>query len=65
MSKVDSLLTAAQVAEIRGVTPKTVHRWAEAGRLPIATKLPGLRGAYLFHRADVEALAAERTKVSA
>lgn len=61
MSNLDSLLTAAQVAELRGVQPKTVHRWAESGRLPVATKLPGLRGAYLFRREDVEALAAEES----
>lgn len=29
---------------------------AEAGKLPVATKLPGPNGPHLFRRADVEAL---------
>ena len=33
---------------------------ADDGRLNPAVKIPGLRGAYLFERADVERLAAER-----
>lgn len=36
------------------VTVRTVARWAASGRLPIAMKLPGERGANLYLRSDVE-----------
>jgi hypothetical protein len=35
----------------------SVNRLVRLGRLVPAKKLPGLRGSYLFNRADVEALA--------
>ena len=59
------LMTAAEVAARYGVTARTVNRWVHAGRLTPAQKLPTPTGAYLFKASDVEALAAERTKVSA
>jgi DNA-binding transcriptional MerR regulator len=65
MSNLDNVLTTKQVADRFGVAPKTVHRWVERGLLPEAGKLDGLRGARLFFRSDVDALAVERTKVSA
>ncbi len=55
----DSLITAGEAAQILGRTPRTVTRWALAGKLPPAKKLPGLTGALLFHRATVEALEAQ------
>lgn len=39
---------------------RTVIRQAEAGLIPIAAKLPGPNGAYLFRLADIEKLIAER-----
>ncbi len=48
-----NLMTAQQVAELMKVSLRTIHRMAEDGRLPIAQKLPGGTGAYLFDRADV------------
>jgi excisionase family DNA binding protein len=35
------LLTPGEVAKIFRVDPKTVSRWAEAGRVPGAFKTPG------------------------
>lgn len=52
------LVSAAEVAAIFEVDRATVTRWAQSGRLPVAVKAPGLRGANLFRRADVEALRA-------
>lgn len=52
------LITAAQAARILGVDSKTIRRRALAGLLPVAIKLPGFTGAYLFDRAAVEKLAA-------
>lgn len=51
------LLSTAEVADLRRVHVRTVHRWVATGRLTPALKLPGGTGAYLFNRSDVEALA--------
>ncbi len=53
-------MTAGEAAEVLGVTVQTVHRFATSGVLPTAMKLPGLRGARMFLRDDVERLAEER-----
>lgn len=39
----DALLTPAEVATLFRVTPKTVTRWAEAGKLPVVKTLGGHR----------------------
>ena len=54
------LIPTATAAEILDVGVATVNRWAESGKLPTAARAPGPRGARLFARPDVEALAAER-----
>lgn len=54
------LLGVSEAAELVGVSIATIKRAAVAGHLPIAHKMPGQTGAYLFHRADVEALAKGR-----
>jgi len=56
----DDLLTSSEVARLLQVSVPTINRWAGSGRLPSAQKLPGIRGAYLFRRSDVEAFASER-----
>ena len=48
-------LTPAQVARILGVSPKTVYRWATAGRIPCVVTLGGHRR---FRVDDVAAVAA-------
>lgn len=53
------LVPSATVAELARVDRATVTRWAQTGRLPVAIKAPGLRGANLFRREDVEALLRE------
>jgi len=45
---------------LRVTQASSVIRLVKAGKLTPVQKLPGLRGAYLFNRADIEALAAER-----
>ena len=52
------LLTPAEVATIFGVAPKTVTRWAQAGKLAAYRTLGGHRR---YLRADVEAAAAHVT----
>lgn len=58
------LLTTAQVAAIIGRNTRYVARLVDAGRLTPLTKLPGLRGAYLFRAVDVEAIDARRQQAS-
>lgn len=53
------LMTTAQVAERLRVTARTVNRWVEAGRLPVAQRLPGATGANLFDPATVDELEAQ------
>lgn len=53
-----ALIPTAVVCAELNVTASTVSRWVAAGRLTPAAKAPGLRGGYLFTRADVDALKA-------
>lgn len=59
MSKVTPI-TTAEVADLAGVSVKTVTRWAASGALPPLHKLSGLRGAYLFDPRAVEKFRAQR-----
>jgi excisionase family DNA binding protein len=49
----DPLLTPAEVASAFAVDPKTVTRWAKAGRLRSVKTLGGHRR---YYRSDIEAL---------
>lgn len=54
-------ITTQEALAILGLTePSTISRYVRAGKLTPARKLPWKTGAFLFLRADVEALAAER-----
>jgi excisionase family DNA binding protein len=64
MHRTSDLLTTAQVAERLGLSVPTVNRYALAGRLPVAQKLPGFRGAYLFTLEAVEAFQAAQQPVA-
>ena len=55
-----SLVSSVEAAEILGKSKSQVVRMAADGALPVACKAPGLRGAYMFARADVETLAAAK-----
>ena len=48
----DEFLTPGQVARILHVSPQTVNRWANEGRIPCTLTLGGHRR---FRRGDVEA----------
>lgn len=52
------LLTSAQVAELFGVSTKSVHRWARDGELE-HIRTPG--GSLRFYRADVDRFLAPDT----
>lgn len=51
----ESLLTSFQVAVRLGKSLRTVQRMADAGRIPIAQKLPGPNGARLFRPSEIDA----------
>ena len=54
----------AEAARILRRPVRTVNRWGQTGKLPVALKMPGVTGALLFRREDVEALA-ESSKAAA
>lgn len=60
----DELIISSQVGVILGKSPRTIARLAESGEIDYASKLPGPNGAYLFRRADIEKLAAERAEAT-
>ena len=47
----NELLTAGQVAALKGVHRTTVHHWAKDGKLAVAQTVNGIR---LFARTDVD-----------
>lgn len=59
-SQGDDLITTQQAAELLGITVAWANKRAARGSLPVAQKLPGLTGAYLFRREEIERLAAGR-----
>lgn len=62
-AETSELLGSSEACKILGIDRSSLVRRAQLGRMPIAMKLPGPNGVYLFHRADVmAALAAERSK---
>jgi excisionase family DNA binding protein len=55
----ETLVGSEEASRIIGVPRSTFLRWVQRGRVPHPTKMPGLSGAYLFFRADIEQLARE------
>lgn len=53
-------MTASDAADDLGIERSTLALWAREGKITPLMKLPGIRGAYVFARADVERLAQER-----
>ena len=53
-------MTASDAADDLGIGRSTRALWAREGKITPLMKLPGIRGAYVFARADVERLAQER-----
>lgn len=58
-------MSSGEVATLLQISIPTVNRRAKSGQLPVIAKAPGSRGAYIFDRKAVEALAAQRGQVSA
>lgn len=50
-----TLIGSAEVCEqLGGIDRSTLSRWVAAGKITPAMKLPGERGAFLFHATEVE-----------
>lgn len=58
-------ITAREAAALLGFSVATVNRMASDGRLPLARKLPGLRGHNLFDRAAIEYIARQQDREEA
>ena len=52
-----NLITTKEAAAQLGVSVSTISRMVATDRLKAATKLDGLRGAYLFRTEDIDELA--------
>jgi hypothetical protein len=59
------IIGGVEASEILGIDRSTLSRWIAAGKIVPLQQLPTSRGAFLFIRADVEQLAAERTAKAA
>jgi predicted site-specific integrase-resolvase len=57
---VASLISTAEAVEILDIDRSAFTRWVQMGRVKVAYRLPGPNGAYLFERAEIERIAAER-----
>ena len=53
----DLVDTKVALRLLKRSSPKTISRLVKAGKLTPAVKAPGIRGAYMFRRGDVEELA--------
>lgn len=65
MPNTPDLIPASEVARIYGCHVRTVHRLVAKGDLTPAIKAPGAKGAFLFRRVDVLALASNRVRGAA
>lgn len=60
------LIGSVEAARLLGRSPRTVHRLVESRELvPVVIAPGGFNGAYLFARADVEALVVARDQQAA
>lgn len=55
-----TLIGSTEARRLLHIERSTLTRWVQLGRIKPAQKLPGTTGAYLFHRSDIEELAAKR-----
>jgi hypothetical protein len=62
MPKGTEFVGSAETCRILEIHPATLLRWVADEKISPAHKLPGKNGAYLFKRADVDQLAAERAE---
>ncbi len=56
----DDIIGSTEACTILNIDKATISRWVAAGRITPGAKLPRKNGAFLFARADIDALATER-----
>ena len=54
------LMNSAEACKRLRIDRSTLSRWVAQGRIVPAGKLPGLRGAFLFHPTEVERVRGEQ-----
>jgi len=59
-TRTPEFVSAPEAARLLGVDKATLTRWAASGRIPYLFKHDGLRGPYIFDRAEILRVAAER-----
>lgn len=59
------LIGSTEACRILGIERSTLVRWVQMKWLKPASKLPGPNGAYLYRRAEIERLAAQRAAEAA
>jgi excisionase family DNA binding protein len=59
------LMASGEVIALLGIDRSTLVRRIAAGKIRYVQKLPGLRGGYLFDRAEVERYVAEQEQAKA
>jgi len=55
----NQLVNVSEVADMLGISKRTVHQRIGAGRIAPIQKMPGQTGQYLFDRSYIEQIAAE------
>lgn len=58
----NQLVNVSEVADMLGISKRTVHQRIGAGRIAPIQKMPGRTGQYLFDRAYIEQLANEERR---
>lgn len=58
----DEFIASAQAAPILGYSVAWVNKLASKGRLPVAHKMTGKTGAYLFRKEELEQFAENRSQ---
>lgn len=53
------LIGSVDACDLLHIDRSTLSRWVALGKLTPAMRLPGARGAFLFRRDDIEAMARE------
>lgn len=65
MASAQDIISTIEACEVLGgIDRSTLTRWVEAGKVTPMHKMPGVTGAWLFTRAEIERVAAEQLKAA-
>ena len=60
----NQLVNVSEVADMLGISKRTVHQRIGAGRIAPIQKMPGQTGQYLFDRSYIEQIAADEREAA-